>query len=137
MSDTDPKDSQSNNALSTRKFVGLVCAMCIGFGLLGGGLGTLGDELAGDPGKWSGMVAAFLILCMVCWFVYSRFTHPQLALACCFFVILGASKVGEEIGRDIGGEFATRWSGSIAMALGFILCFVCGGLADRRASDTD
>ncbi len=140
MSDSDAIQSngqRSKHSLSTGKLVGLLVPMCIVPALLAAGLGTWGNEVAGEPGKWAGMVAAFVALCVVCWFVYSRFSHPQLALVCSIVMILGASKVGEEIGRDIGGEFATRWSGSIAMAIAFMLCFVVGGLLDKSASDND
>ena len=59
MSDSDVIQSngqRSKYSLSTVKLVGLLVPMCIVPALLAADLGTWGNEVAGEPGKWAGMV---------------------------------------------------------------------------------
>ena len=123
--------------LSTGKLVAILLAMGIGFGLLGFGLSTLGRMIiGGDLGEWVGMIIAFAILCVVCWTVARTLSHQYLSVVCAVWVCMGASKVGEEIGKDIGGEFAPKWGGSIAFVVVFIILISLGNAVKSRKQPT-
>jgi len=127
------RNASSRIELSTFRLVALLFAMGLGFGLLGYGLSTLGRILiGGDVGEWAGMVVAFAILCGVCWTVFRTMSHPQLGTVCAIWVCMGASKVGEEIGKDLGGDFAPKWGGSIAFLAVFVMLISLGNAIGSR-----
>ena len=130
----EEKENESSRIeLSTFKLVVLLFAMGIGFGLLGFGLSTLGRTLiGGDVGEWVGMGLAFAILCGVCWTIARTMSHQYLGVVCVVWVCMGASKVGEEIGKDIGGEFAPKWGSSIAFLVVFVILISLGNALKNR-----
>ena len=129
----EKENKSSKIELSTFKLVALLFAMGIGFGLLGFGLSTLGRTLiGGDVGEWAGMGLAFAILCGVCWTIARTMSHQHLGVVCVVWVCMGASKVGEEIGKDIGGEFAPKWGSSIAILVVFVILISLGNAFRNR-----
>lgn len=129
----EKEHGSSRIELSTFRLVAVLFAMGIGFGLLGFGLSTLGRTLiGGDVGEWAGMAVAFAILCGVCWTICRTMSHQHLGVVCAVWVCMGASKVGEEIGKDIGGEVAPKWGGSMAFLVVFVILISLGNALKNR-----
>lgn len=133
MSETSKEqDTKNNAALSSGNLVALVFLMAIAFGLLGFILTSTGLKVGGTTGKWVGLSSAYILMCLICLFVHRKFIHPNLKTVCVIFVLMGAAKVGEEIGKDVGTDFATTWGKWIGFVAVFAILFLGGKALGKK-----
>lgn len=122
------KTEDKPRELTTIQMVSVAVGMAITFGLLGYTLTSIGLAYGGTTGKWIGLTAAYALMCLICFYASRMFIHRSVETVCVIFILMGAIKVGEEIGNDVATPFAKQWSAWITFAIAFAILYVGGKL---------
>lgn len=107
--------------------------MAISFGLLGYTLTSIGLAFGGMTGKWVGLSTAFVLLCLISYFATRKLVHRSIETVAIIYVLMGAAKLGEEFGKDIGTPFAKKWLSWITFAIAFAVIYLAGKFWKKKS----
>ncbi len=135
MTDQEVKEQHTPELVhsSRRSMVALFAWVIVTIGVVGV-LENLCRYLGGDTGVLIGNGASFLVIGTMWTIATRKIANPFIRWAGGGLVIVGASKIGQEVGRHFAGASGATWGWWIAVGVGVGIFALLGSILAQKQS---